>query len=237
MVASIRRFERFNDYDLNLYFQDPLGVADQIHHRDSFANVFITGEMEGCHGARVNLLRHIQGGYDVYINLDDDMELTEHTNYEPAIIKALEPSTGFVLTNWARTRGLMEKKIPRKREEFIRQNLIYQGGGMVYCEKIAALMRELPAIKQTFDHAWPLTAYINGYLNYRYMGSLAIHRVCGTGGMAGFMTDNPVQLMMTEYVNIRKAKRQRGNAWDVCIPLDPDIKPLAHEKHRANFKG
>jgi len=234
LVESIKAHGQFNDYSLHLMFQDPAGVAGQIQHRERYEDIFVVPEKLGCHGARVELLRRIRA--DMYVNLDDDMELCEHTDYANPIWKAGQRSTGFVLTNWARTRALMLAKVPRKRHEFIKQALVYQGGGMVYRDEVADLMRKLPAIKQTFDHAWPLTAYINGFTNYRYMGSLAVHKVMGKGGMSAFMDENPVQLMMREYVNFKPTKRQRGNGHDVCIPLDADLTPLAHEAHRANKK-
>ena len=234
LVEGIVQDPRFEGVDLNLMFQDPDEVVGEIAFLERYSNIFVVPEKMGCHGARVELLRRVR--YDTYINLDDDMELTEHTRYGPAIEKAHERGTGFVLTNWARTRKLLDKKLPRVREEFIRQVLIYQGGGMVYSDETADLIRKLPVVHQTFDHSWPLTAYISGLVNYRYMGSLAVHRVCGRGGMAAYMGENPPQLMMEEYVNFRQAKRQNGSGHDVCIPLDADLKPLAHEMHRLAKK-
>jgi hypothetical protein len=108
---------------------------------------------------------------------------------------------------------------------------------MVYRDEIADLMRQLPPIKQTFDHAWPLTTYLNGFLNYRYQGSLAVHKVCGRGGMSAFLDENPPALMMQEFVNFKMAKRLRGNGHDVLIPLDADLTPLARETHRRNHEA
>lgn len=234
LVRSIKAQPQMAGIDLNLLFQDPEDVAGQIEDKRAFRNIFIRPQKMGCHAARVELVRLLK--YDFYINLDDDMELVEHTNYSRAIAKAMEPSTGFVLTNWAKTRKLLDAKVPKMRPEFVRQVLVYQGGGMVYAEKIAALMRALPAIGQTFDHAWPLTAYLNGYTNYRDLGSLAIHRVCGVGGMNSYLSANPVQLMMGQFVDFKKAKKIHGNGHDVLIPLDKDLTPLAKETHIKNRK-
>jgi hypothetical protein len=221
----------YDDFDVNLMFQDPDGVFEKIKYKERYTNIFVHPELLGCHGARVILLQKMPR-YDVYINLDDDILLTEHTKYEGAIKKACERSTGFVLTNWAKSRKLMDAKVPKMREEFKKQALVYQGGGMVYTEKIASLMRDLKPIKATFDTEWPLTAYLNGFSNYRYLGSLAVHKICSTGGMHTFLKSHPAMTALNRYVNYRKAKRDDGTGMSLCIPLDKDLKPSAHLMHK-----
>lgn len=234
LVDSIIAQPKFDKIELNLMFQGPQSVAELIRNRGRYTNVFVVPDKLGCHGARVELLRLIQ--YDVYINLDDDIELTQHTDYAAPIQHCLNPGTGFVLTNWARTPELLLKKVPAMKPAFVPQILVYQGGGMVYADKIGALMRALPATKQTFDTAWPLTAYLNGYTNYRFLGSLAVHRVCTTGGMSAYLDETPVQTMLERYVRYRRAKRQRGNGHDILIPLDADVLPAARAMHKTNLK-
>lgn len=232
LVDSILQFPRFQAFDLNLMFTGNQEQLARVRNRDRFRNVFVNPERTGCHAARVDLLRRIR--YGLYVNLDDDMVLTRHTNYDRALAKVCERPTGFVLTNWARTEAQVERKAPKLRPEFVKQALVYQGGGMAYRDEVADLMRALPMVKQTFDHAWPLTAYVNGYTNYRDLSSLAVHRIMGKGGMSAFMDSNPPQLLMREYVTFRWAKRRRGNGHDVLIPLDQDLTPLAHAHHKAN---
>lgn len=237
LVDNLRSFRKFDEYDLCLYFQDPGGVAGQIKGRERYSILQVVPEKQGCHAARVFLVRLVlAAGYDLFVNMDDDMEVTEHTHYGLATIKASEPGTGFVLTNWARTMPLLLKKVPLMEQKFVPQVLVYQGGGMVYTRKIAELMAALPTGKYTFDHAWPLTAYINGYRNHRFLGSLAVHRVCAKGGMAAFMAENPPELLMGDLIDFKRAQRQRGNGFDWKIPLDKDLKPLAHKLHRQNRK-
>ena len=228
-------FSKFDDYDINLLYQDNKKNHSKIQNKDRFARIIIKDELLGCHGARVILLRSI-APYDIYINLDDDMLLTEYTDYNASITKALKRDTGFVLTNWAKTESLMLKKVPKMKDAFVKQVLVYQGGGMVYSEKIAVLMRNLIPIKCTFDTQWSLTSYLNGYTNYRYLGSLAIHMVCGTGGMNDFMASNPAIKSLEDYVTYRQAKKQKGNGMDLLIPLDSDLKPLAKLTHEYNKK-
>lgn len=234
---------RFDQYDINLYFQDPDGVAHEIANRDRYERVFVVPELMGCHGARVRLLRELDGaGYGAFINLDDDMLLTQYTDYGPAVQFSGGKTIGFVMTNWARTYGLLEKKVPAMlghrasgRGRFRRQIMLYNGGGMVYRDRIAALMRDLEPVKTAFDCAWPITAYVNGYENYRDQGSLAVHKICGTGGMSAFMADTPLHVMCEEWLEFVPAKRQDGSCKSVRIPLDQQVKPCAKEAHHRAF--
>ncbi len=219
----------FDDYKVALYLQDYQGRVSELRNTHRYSHIFVVPEKEGCHAARVNLLRRVKA--DVYINLDDDMLLTEYTKYDGAIRKALERGTGFVLTNWARTRKLLEAKVPKMREAFIPQIMCYQGGGMVYSDKIADLMRALPAGKFRYDDLWPITAYINGYTNYAYKGSLAIHMICTKGGMRTFMAENNPPYACAKYINYRKLKDGV-----FAIGLDSDVNNYAKALHKANLK-
>ena len=230
LVESIMHYDKFNEYDICLCYQDYLGNAESIKHKDRYATILIEKEKMGCNGARIHLLKHID--YDIYVNLDDDMLLVNETDYDRAIEKALEPSTGFVLTNWARSVGILQKKIPLMEDKFVKQVMVYQGGGMVYSNKIADLIRQLPVKKTMFDDIWCITPYVNGYTNYRYLGSLALHFICGKGGMQTFMREENPELACPEYINYRKAKRE--NEWH--IPLDTDINDYAKKLHKENLK-
>ncbi len=228
LIESIMRFDRFNDYDICLCFQDYLGNQDKIKYRDRYAKIIVKPEKMGCNGARVFLLQNIS--YDFYVNLDDDMELIEQTDYTKAIEKASESGTGFVLTNWAKSRNILNAKIPKMQDKFIPQIMVYQGGGMVYSEKVARLIRKLPIQKTMFDDIWCITTYINGLTNYRYQGSLALHFICSTGGMRLFMREENPQLACEEFINYHKGKRE--GEW--LIPLDKDVNGWARFLHKRN---
>ena len=219
----------FADYNIALYLQDYQNRAHELEYKERYSNIFVVPNKEGCHAARVHLLQRIES--DIYINLDDDMLLTPYTRYQKAIEKALEPGTGFVLTNWARTESLLMQKVPKMAEKFIPQIMCYQGGGMVYSDKIAKLMRELPADPFRYDDLWAITAYINGYTNYAYKGSLAIHSVCTKGGMRTWMAENNPPYACAQYINYRKI--QNGI---YAIGLDSDVNEYARKLHKENLK-
>jgi hypothetical protein len=236
LLGSIIADKRWDNIEVNLMFQDPEGVAGKIEHRDRYKNIFVEPELLGCHGARVILLRKIEDeGYAFYINLDDDMLLGEHTNYMPAVEKCLEKGVGFVMTNWARTPKLLEAKLPLE-ELFPRQIMLYNGGGMAYSEHVASFMRELPPEKTAFDCAWPITAYIEGFVSYRYLGSLTLHRVCTKGGMNEFMKATPLHVMGEKWLRFEPTVKQDGTCKSVRIPLDKDVKPEAKARHKAARK-
>ena len=231
LVESIMKYRKFDGYDLCLCYQDYLGNEDKIKYRERYAKILIEPQKMGCNGARIHLLRNIK--YDFYINLDDDMELVDQTDYVAAIKKAAERGTGFVLTNWARSRKILEAKIPKMSDTFVKQTMVYQGGGMVYSERVAKIIRKLPVEKTMFDDIWCISTYINGLDNYRYLGSLALHFICSTGGMRLFMREENPKLAAEEYINYRKGKRP--GEW--LIPLDSDINDWAkflHEKRKNN---
>lgn len=235
LLKSIKERPQFDEYDINIMYQGDRAKIESIQNLDRVTKIFHSDEKLGCHNARLMLLEKIK--YDVYINLDDDMELLDVTNYSPCIDKVMiDKSAGFIITNWGRTMKLALEKIPKMRNAFTKQIMCYNGGGMVYNNTIADLMRGLPKAKATFDNAWPLTAYINGYTNYRFMGSIAVHRVCTTGGMNEFMKANIPVLMMHEYIDFKRAKRQTGTGMDYLIPLDKDVNQKAHYLHRFNKK-
>lgn len=219
----------FDDYEIALYLQDPEHRASDVTHKERYSHIFVTENKEGCHAARIHLLQRVKS--DIYINLDDDMLLTKYTNYEKAILKALEPGTGFVLTNWARNEKLMLAKVPKMKDKFIPQIMCYQGGGMVYSDKIAELMRGLPDDKFRYDDLWAITSYINGYTNYAYKGSLAIHMVCTKGGMKTWMADNNPPYACSKYINYRLITNGI-----FAIGLDSDVNQYAKELHKQNLK-
>lgn len=233
LVESIMKFPKFDDYKLCLCYQDYLGNFSEVKYKDRYDKIIVKPEKMGCNGARVFLLQNIK--YDYYINLDDDMELVEQTDYTKALLKSSEKTTGFVLTNWARSRNMLEAKIPKMCDKFIPQTMVYQGGGMVYSEKVAQLIRRLPVKKTMFDDIWCITTYVNGYTNYRYQGSLALHFICSKGGMRLFMREENPELGAEEFINYQKGKRE--GEW--LIPLDKDINDWAkflHEKNKEKLK-
>lgn len=202
----------------------PAGVGE--------AGMIWSSKKMGCHAARVVALRALDGeGFDSYVNVDDDVELIEQTDWQPAIDKARdEPGVGFVLTNWVRHPNLLPAAIERMDPKFYRQIMVYQGGGMAYGNDVADLMRGLEPIPARYDDIWPLTAYLHGYRSFRYQGSLAVHRIMTKGGMNTYMRSEPRPLLCWDWVDYKHLPGQAVGS-DYSIPMDSDLRPVAKEIH------
>lgn len=230
LIETIIAFDKFKDFDIWLMFQDYANTIKDIKYHYRYKKILVSKTKLGCLGARLELLKQMPlDEYDIFINMDDDMELTPYTNYDNAIKKALEPETGFVLTNWAKSEGWMLKKIPNIKNKFIPQIMVYQGGGMVYSRKIAKLMTEIPSTHAYYDDIIPITSYINGYMNYRDLSSLTIHRIAGKGGMRSYMTEQERPLVCGKYINYRYNSKGKPR-----IPLDSDVNEYAKQLHKMN---
>lgn len=231
LMSGIRRDKRFDDFDICLLYQDYLN-NEHLLRKDLVTKLIVHPKRLGCNCARIMLLREIK--YDIYCNLDDDMTLMTFTDYSKPIKKLLNDKTsGFILTNWARTESLYEQKVKQMTDKFVKQCFIYQGGGMLYRDDVAELIRKLPLEETVFDEGWALTAYLKGYENYRYLGSVAIHSICTKGGMAQWYKDidyTKLSLLFDKYINYRKAK----DGVRYHIPIDSDLKTEAKAEHNMN---
>lgn len=230
LLESIICRPKFNDYDINILMQDYADKKDGIIQTERITNLFIVPERLGCNAARIMLLNKLN--YDVYINLDDDMEFTDYTDFNRVIKKVCEKETGFIIINWARNEKLLMQKVPKMRDVFVKQTMIYQGGGMVYSSKIAEIIKLLPQVPSVFDESWCLTAYLNGYTNYRYLGALSVHKICTRGGMNAFFKETDyaeLELTNAKYIDYVLGKNGR---W--CIPMDAQLNSLARETHEKN---
>lgn len=230
--------ERYPGLAIAIHSQGEKSVFDEVlAHAQLRSNLHVAYYMHseeslGCHASRVLLLQALEGmGFDTYINVDDDVQLIEQTNWAPAIAKAHEPGVGFVLTNWIKHRNGLERAISIMTDEFIAQAMVYNGGGMAYSEDVAKLIRMLPAVPARYDDIWPLTAYLYGYKNYRFRGSLAIHGIMAKGGMTGYMRREPRPLLCTKWITYRYLPGQPVGS-DYSIPMDSDLKQSAKDEHK-----
>lgn len=224
--------EHEQERDIFIHYQGQ--DAHQIEFPEGLVyELMVSPESLGCHAARVLALRELADhGYESYVNVDDDVELIEETNWQPAIDKALTPGTGFVLTNWIKHRNALPKAVSIMADEFIPQVFVYNGGGMAYGNDVADLMRGLDPVPTRYDDIWPLTAYLNGYRNYRYRGSLAIHGIMQRGGMNLYMRREPRPLLCWDWVNYRYLDGQPVGM-EYSIPMDSDLKQVAKDTHKA----
>lgn len=209
-------------------------LKDNLPEGINIVHYMHTDERVGCHSARVMLLKELLevGEHTAFINVDDDVELIKETDWQPAVDKTTEQGVGFVLTNWVKHPNALPKAISIMDPGFYPQVFVYQGGGMAYNREVAKLMSELVVQPARYDDIWPLTAYLNGYRNYRYRGSLAVHRIMLKGGMNTYMKSEPRPLLCWDWVNYRPLLGQPVGS-DYSIPMDSDLKPKAKEMHKT----
>jgi hypothetical protein len=163
-------------------------------------------------------------------SVDDDMELTDRTNYDPILEFVRRPHVGLVSAGWAphETRAATWPLV----NAFVPQPIVYTGGGLFLTERIAAVLANtVPATTDYWSDncQWSLATYLAGYENYRYRGSVTIHRVCRNGGRKAWINE-----------------RQRTMPDPAYLTMQPGVKPgewhigdssgltaLAKETHRA----
>ena len=192
--------------------------------------VVFLSEMIGPHSAKMIALNNAES--DVWCSLDDDMVALPETDYNKiADILAERKDIGFISGNWARTAKQASTKAIDN--ALIKQKLVYTGGGLLFRDDVAEIIRNIPNEKYLFDDClWSMYAYINGYDNYRYTGSIAIHKICTVGGRKTWLKKqrNGRVLPPSEYLVARPCNDLDG--YYICI--DSDLTETAKQLHDKN---
>lgn len=214
--------QKYSEEDI-LKISDILGRCGRIINKS---------ELVGAHSAKLIALNLVSS--DIWCSLDDDMfALPDVTDYEKiANILIENRHIGFVSGNWAKTAKMaMAKTVIDK---LIPQKLVFTGGGLLFRDDVADIIRNIPNEQYLFDDClWAMYAYINGYSNYRYQGSVAVHQICTTGGRKSWLKvvhKNNRVLPPAEYLSVRPSKDADG--YYICN--DKDLTSLAHELHKRH---
>jgi hypothetical protein len=199
----------------------------------------------GMFNARQEGMKAISARYgkdDSYtiVCLDDDIEFCKETNYEPAVEFAQQPHVGLVSTNWISSEKLLYKKMPQ--EKFVKQSIVYTGGGLIIKPEIADLIIKLEGGNYYSDNVeTSMRVYIAGYENYRYLGSISIHRACRSGGRKDWVNEgNQKKFSDPRLINTRKCKNFNKatitNDEEIHIGDSTDLTVLAKKLHAQNLK-
>jgi hypothetical protein len=234
-AATIR--EHLPSWNVVVATQEYTSVEDQ-RLRKALPDAMIVSMTRrvGMHSAKMAALRHVRRvcGSDPYVvcSIDDDMEFLPQTNLEPCVAKSLDPMTGFVTANWvAHPNHLAKRKI---RHAFVKQPIVYTAGGMVFDRKVADIISALPDARYYSDNSkWSIAAYTAGLSNYRYLGSLAIHRICQKGGRRAWVIDNDVVPPDPEMISVREGRPIAGKT-EYLIGRSEDLTDHAHNLHKMN---
>lgn len=223
-------FQKYKDE----HFEEIKSILDKYNCKKY---LFRTNEYSGTNFARLYILDRVDS--DIWCNLDDDMEIIPLSNYEPIVDLLIKnKNIGIISSNWARTTDLARRK--NIKDELIKQKIVFTGGGMFYRNDVADVFRNMPRAEYLFDNpVWSIYSYVNGYDNYRFLGSVAVHRICTKGGRRTWIceTGSKKKLPPEEYITCRKAKNKNKSGFDEYYQcLDSDVTKYADEVHENNKK-
>jgi hypothetical protein len=191
----------------------------------------------GPHSAKVAGLKHIaaleEGRGYIVCSIDDDMEFTARTSLEAAVRKAMQPGVGLVSAGWVKHEGALVTH--ETVEAFVTQPIVYTGGGLIFASRCVPLILGIDDANYYDDNTeWSLATYLAGLDNFRYRGSVTIHRICRTGGRRAWVKMQTRRIPDPEFLAMR-ASKVPGN-WN--IGASADLTPLAkamHQRARAAF--
>ena len=202
----------------------------------------ILPEPVGMHNAKMlgleAIMRNCGDQPFAVVSVDDDMEFVDRTDLEPAIAWAQRPDIGLVSGGWINHESRLENhKTP---PDFVNQAIVYTGGGLCFDRKIAELLLTLPRAKYYSDNTeWSMRVYVAGYVNGRYRGSVAIHRVCKKGGRRAWVNAGEEKVACDyRLLEMKKAKAadRPGAAHNdqYLIGTEADLTDLAKRLHKQN---
>lgn len=187
----------------------------------------------GMHGARLRGLAEIDwltDGPYVVCSCDDDMEFIAETNLEPCVRAVMRPGFGLVSAGWVKHPSLVAKAVEAKIDAFVKQPIVYTGGGLLFSREVAGIIRSIPDKPWLCDNSmWSLAVYLSGRENYRFRGSITVHRILSKGGRKTWVDAGKRLLPDERYVNLRPSKIGGENAFH--IPMSSDLTSLAKNKH------
>jgi len=196
-------------------------------------------ERLGMFNARQEGIKHILAESEeeiAIVTVDDDMILLPQTNYENLIKFVKDPSIGLVSANWISHENFLNKR--KLQEKLVKQAIVYTGGGMAFGRAVAELIAKLPQGQYFSDNSEiAVKVYVAGYENYRYLGSLTMHKACRKGGRKKWVNEGEQkQLPDPKLLTIRlgKAGENAPNDNKLLIADSSDLTELAHKLHNQN---
>jgi len=116
---------------------------------------------------------------DFWVFFDDDLFVTKRTRFDAMADLALHPSVGIVAGDYRRDAESYERAELVHR--YRKSPILMLGGGMVFRRRLAAAITAGNQPYRFDDSQYCLNAYLAGYENYLYQGSLALHLIFPAG--------------------------------------------------------
>lgn len=238
-LASFRLWPQRPDWRLYIAFQE-YSLPDLERVRDANADLITQAwnvkKRMAPYICRAHMYpQMLKDGVKVFAGCDDDMEFCgERTDFNRMAAAVAEPGTGVVSGNWARNEGLLGRAL-YKPGKFIQQPLVNMAGGQVSRREVIEIILKNEIKDYLFcDIQVALLAYVHGYVNFRYLGSVLIHRIMEKNGLKSMFKTTAMALPPGAYCSVTPTKKiwyAVGNNW--TMPDAGNVTEAAHEAHRT----
>lgn len=172
---------KYKDADYYLYFQQ-IGLESKGDFDKSFfKDIYVSHTRDGVCLSRMYWLHRLDN-YDFYIIVDDDMEFLGKEDFDtPMKFAGAISDCGLCSTECFRTIGYYDKSV--QKHKFVVENVQWIFGGTVIKKSIRDLLvREIDLNPYTYD-GFCLVTYVHGYTNYKYLGSITLHKAGAKNGV------------------------------------------------------
>ena len=235
LLSSLKEYTDWNIFiSLQMYPKSEIAII-QEHCKKCFGDkfqIFSSDIMTGPHLARCKIFDEITS--DVWCILDDDMYAVKgFTHYdEMSQVIFSHRNIGLLSSNWRKTENMLQKV--KLQDKLSSQNIVYTGGGMMLRQELADIIRNIPRAQYLFDNPlWSIYSYTQGFENYRYLNSAAVHEICTKGGRRKWISecDSYKRLPPPELLRVRKGKGKAGKFDEYLICDSTDITEYAKQMH------
>ena len=173
----------------------------------------------------------------IWCNLDDDTIVLPSVDYDTPTRRLLDDrGVGLISCGWVRAaqmtrRVYVDAGDPRA---WVPQAIVYTGGGLLYRRDLVAEIRRIPDQPYLFDNvADSLSSFLAGYQNFRYRGSLIVHKICGTDGRTAWVRQDSRVLPDPSFIRMEPCAKDffpgTNNNWN--IPGEKCLTKLAWHRH------
>jgi hypothetical protein len=214
------------------YSNEDINLIKQVDIENKMT-IEISNERIAPYIGKVNLLKKYYS--DIYCTMDDDCNFLSETKIDNAINFCLKKDVGIISCNWIRfnTEKMMSKKTIE--HKFIKQKIVFTGGGMLFKREVANKIVSYKIDKWLFDDVqFSINSYINGYENYRYLGSITEHNIVTKGGIKTLYNETQMKLNDKRLIKLETAKNSYKFENSYYMPRDSNLTDIANKLHIQN---
>jgi len=240
-LRSIVQLNILQDWQIYIYFQcyteeERMDIYNLYGH--IISGDIVSSNRVAPYIARCNLMDVFEA--DIYCMNDDDAIFMNLVDYQTPIYKILnDPKCGMISTNWVRvnTPKMMARK--RYEKEFKTQNIVNTGGGLLFSKRVRDAILKLPIKAYLYDDIMlSLNAYISGFKNYRYLGSIIEHNAVMNGGIKTLYKRQKMELLPAQLINMKKTTDIYPHANNnYHMPTSSDLTEVAKNLHKTNYEN